>query len=467
MEQTYQVLYTKSSTKKRKTYQDGQLLISSSSITLVDDEGKEVYKKKCYMPSIIHGEEVVLGLYDVQVEGSTRPKTDAPIKDVPLSRTAALGYVTHTAKPNDPVIASVKPSVKATTAYATTTKPAISTAVVSKTFVSKKFAPSSLMPSSTTSEGSQVMSTSVKSVDTATSAISNANLKSRSSSSFVSSGSTATAGNPSEIALDTALIKLMRPHQIDAANFLIRRLLGEGSVDDQEKQDAELNRVQESNEASSLSASVKLKKAAAAKKKLEKIQKMKKKKRKSMVVDSDKEDSDSDDFSLHDSDSDLDDRCFEQKPPGFILEDPSLPPAVPLSTYTGAILADEVARSSIYVSMAYLICHVFVNLPINVPTHLHIYLSTSLSSSPLTPSHILIHHQMGLGKTLTAISVLWSFVRRGGCKGVIVCPSSLVDNWEKEIKKWLGVKLKALCVRTSAGTGTDTSHSHYVPALSL
>lgn len=60
---------------------------------------------------------------------------------------------------------------------------------------------------------------------------------------------------------------------------------------------------------------------------------------------------------------------------------------------------------------------------------------------------------MGLGKTLTAISVLWSFVRRGGCKGVIVCPSSLVDNWEKEIKKWMGVKLKALCVRSTAGTG--------------
>jgi SNF2-related domain len=65
--------------------------------------------------------------------------------------------------------------------------------------------------------------------------------------------------------------------------------------------------------------------------------------------------------------------------------------------------------------------------------------------------------QMGLGKTLTAISVLWSFVRRGGCKGVIVCPSSLVDNWEKEIKKWMGVKLKALCVRSSTGTGMSLS----------
>jgi Protein of unknown function (DUF2439) len=384
MEQTYQVLYTKSSTKKRKTYQDGQLLISSSSITLVDDQGKEVYKKKCYMPSIGHGEEVILGLYDVQVEGSTKPKTDILIKDVPISRTAALGYVTHTAKPNIPVMASVKPTVKATTSsYATTTKPAISAAVVSKTFVSKKFAPSNLIPSSTStaSEGTQVMSTSVKSVDADSSSIPSANLKSRSSSSFVSSGSTATAGNPSEIVLDTALIKLMRPHQIDAANFLIRRLLGEGSADNQEKQDAVVNRKPVSNEVSSSSTSVNCKKTAAVKKRLEKTQKMKKKKRKGMILDSDEEDSDSDDFSLYDSDSDLDDRCFEQKPPGFIREDPSLPPAVPLSTYTGAILADEVAYRLMNVFMIYLSFYVFVNLRIDLHTHLHTYLSAFLAIS--------------------------------------------------------------------------------------
>jgi SNF2 family DNA or RNA helicase len=39
----------------------------------------------------------------------------------------------------------------------------------------------------------------------------------------------------------------------------------------------------------------------------------------------------------------------------------------------------------------------------------------------------------GLGKTLTAISVLWACVKGGRAKGVVVCPSSLVDNWEKEV----------------------------------
>lgn len=82
-----------------------------------------------------------------------------------------------------------------------------------------------------------------------------------------------------------------------------------------------------------------------------------------------------------------------------------------------------------------------------------LFLRTLPSFICICIDNLRLNLQMGLGKTLTAISVLWSFVRRGGCKGVIVCPSSLVDNWEKEIKKWMGVKLKALCVRSTAGTG--------------
>jgi hypothetical protein len=34
-----------------------------------------------------------------------------------------------------------------------------------------------------------------------------------------------------DILLDNSLIRVMRPHQIDAANFLIKRLLGENTVD--------------------------------------------------------------------------------------------------------------------------------------------------------------------------------------------------------------------------------------------
>lgn len=39
-----------------------------------------------------------------------------------------------------------------------------------------------------------------------------------------------------------------------------------------------------------------------------------------------------------------------------------------------------------------------------------------------------------MGKTLTAISVLCSCVKGGRAKGLIICPSSLIDNWEKEVE---------------------------------
>ncbi|AMD21809.1 HFL047Cp [Eremothecium sinecaudum] len=52
--------------------------------------------------------------------------------------------------------------------------------------------------------------------------------------------------------------------------------------------------------------------------------------------------------------------------------------------------------------------------------------------------------EMGLGKTLQCIALLWSLLRQGAegkatiDKCIIVCPSSLVNNWANEIVKWLG-----------------------------
>jgi hypothetical protein len=46
---------------------------------------------------------------------------------------------------------------------------------------------------------------------------------------------------------------------------------------------------------------------------------------------------------------------------------------------------------------------------------------------------------LGLGKTLTAIAVLWAYLKGGKAKGLIICPSSLVENWEKEV--WLADSL--------------------------
>ncbi|KHJ87826.1 protein, SNF2 family [Oesophagostomum dentatum] len=58
--------------------------------------------------------------------------------------------------------------------------------------------------------------------------------------------------------------------------------------------------------------------------------------------------------------------------------------------------------------------------------------------------------EMGLGKTLQCITLLYTLLRQSPegkptfSKAVIVCPSSLVKNWDKEIKKWLGQRISAL-----------------------
>lgn len=52
--------------------------------------------------------------------------------------------------------------------------------------------------------------------------------------------------------------------------------------------------------------------------------------------------------------------------------------------------------------------------------------------------------EMGLGKTLQCIALMWTLLRQGPQgkrlidKCIIVCPSSLVNNWANELVKWLG-----------------------------
>ncbi|CAN0247130.1 unnamed protein product, partial [Ectocarpus sp. 13 AM-2016] len=59
-------------------------------------------------------------------------------------------------------------------------------------------------------------------------------------------------------------------------------------------------------------------------------------------------------------------------------------------------------------------------------------------------SGCILADDMGLGKTLQSIAVLWTLLKQGKAKGqpavrraVVVCPTSLVKNWEAEIDKWL------------------------------
>ena len=52
--------------------------------------------------------------------------------------------------------------------------------------------------------------------------------------------------------------------------------------------------------------------------------------------------------------------------------------------------------------------------------------------------------EMGLGKTLQCIALMWTLLKQGPCgypickKCIVITPSSLVNNWKSEFKKWLG-----------------------------
>lgn len=60
--------------------------------------------------------------------------------------------------------------------------------------------------------------------------------------------------------------------------------------------------------------------------------------------------------------------------------------------------------------------------------------------------------EMGLGKTLQCITLLWTLLKQGPdakptiSKAIIVCPSSLVKNWDKEINKWLGGRINSFAM---------------------
>ena len=62
---------------------------------------------------------------------------------------------------------------------------------------------------------------------------------------------------------------------------------------------------------------------------------------------------------------------------------------------------------------------------------------------------------MGLGKTLMSITLLWTLMNQGFSadvsavrKVVVACPTSLVGNWDNEIKKWVGEKCNTFPVKS-------------------
>lgn len=71
--------------------------------------------------------------------------------------------------------------------------------------------------------------------------------------------------------------------------------------------------------------------------------------------------------------------------------------------------------------------------------HLNVHNNYLLDHSFHTCTHLLlVHTQMGLGKTMQAIALLAHLACEEGVWGphLIVVPTSLMLNWEMEFKKW-------------------------------
>ena len=85
----------------------------------------------------------------------------------------------------------------------------------------------------------------------------------------------------------------------------------------------------------------------------------------------------------------------------------------------------------------------------------------------------LLADEMGLGKTLQTIALVWTLIKQSPFytpgnenmvhkgairKVVIVCPVTLVDNWKKEFRKWLGAERLGVLVMEEKTRISDFTH---------
>jgi DNA repair and recombination RAD54-like protein len=74
------------------------------------------------------------------------------------------------------------------------------------------------------------------------------------------------------------------------------------------------------------------------------------------------------------------------------------------------------------------------------------------SASTAVGGGCILADDMGLGKTLQAIALLWTMLKQGArcghpvSRAIIVTPTSLIFNWQAELKKWLGDRVKSVAL---------------------
>ncbi|KAL8953480.1 MAG: hypothetical protein Q9222_000684 [Ikaeria aurantiellina] len=73
--------------------------------------------------------------------------------------------------------------------------------------------------------------------------------------------------------------------------------------------------------------------------------------------------------------------------------------------------------------------------------------------------------EMGLGKTLQTITLLWTLLKQNPKgngpvikKALIVCPATLINNWRKEFRKWLGLDRIGVLIADAKSRVRDFTH---------
>ena len=77
--------------------------------------------------------------------------------------------------------------------------------------------------------------------------------------------------------------------------------------------------------------------------------------------------------------------------------------------------------------------------------------------------------EMGLGKTVQTIALVWTLYKQRQCKKtVVVCPQSLLGNWQREFAKWLGrerMEVRACASDATLAQQVKDFAISYVPVL--